>query len=82
VPRPTAPETPRSAAAGPSIDATKGVIVLGAGAKGHRVFVDGRVVGAIDNRITVSCGRHELRVGSRGKSTPVDVPCGREIAVP
>ena len=67
---------------GATLDATRGVLVLGPSALGHRIFIDGRVVPTADGRVTVSCGRHDLRVGSQGKSASIDVPCGRELIVP
>ena len=68
--------------AAPPIDAQRGVLVLPASAADHRVFVDGRVTVVTSSRITLACGHHEVRIGSQGRTIPVDVSCGRETALP
>lgn len=67
---------------GDAVEARTGTMVLGASAIGHRVFVDGHVLADLDGGIVVTCGRHDVRVGSHGKSVSVDVPCGGERALP
>ncbi|MDB4993139.1 MAG: hypothetical protein JWM74_571, partial [Myxococcaceae bacterium] len=42
-------------------------------------FMDDRVVSDGKSDIVVSCGRHKFRVGSAGKTTSVDVPCGGDL---
>lgn len=59
--------------------ATTGVLRPPASAKGHRVFVDGRVMGEGTAPITLPCGKHTVKVGSSGHAHPVDVPCGGEV---
>lgn len=48
---------------------------------GHRIFFDGRVLGEPPNPFTVRCGRHEIRIGSKGAPRNVDLPCGGEYAL-
>lgn len=69
-PRPTA--SPASAGA----VAATGRLVLPAHARGHRVYVDGKLVAPTGGEVDVVCGARSVRVGSRGKSTSVTVPCG------
>lgn len=71
-----------SASPAPSASAeTTGRIVFPARAAGHRVFVDGRVVGEGQVAWPVACGRHVAKIGSRGKDQTVDVPCGGDAEV-
>ena len=44
-------------------------------APGRRVFVDGLLRGETPIVLSVSCGRHQLRVGSAAIPRSVDVPC-------
>ncbi len=48
---------------------------------GHRIFVDGHVVGQTPETVRVRCGPHVVRLGSSGKDQPVDVPCGGEVSI-
>jgi hypothetical protein len=58
------------------------VVVLPRSSKGHRIFVDGRVVGAGPDPLTVKCGHHTVKIGSAGKPRIKDLPCGGEITLP
>jgi hypothetical protein len=58
-----------------------GQITLPSSAAGHRVFVDGHVVGDGAKPIDVACGHHTLRIGSHGKSQSIEVPCGGAFSV-
>lgn len=58
-----------------------GRLVTARSEKGHRVFVDGRVVGSGGAPLVVRCGKHEVRVGSRGRRRTVEVPCGGDLTV-
>jgi len=61
----------------------RGTINLPSSAAGHRVFVDGHVVASDGSKpIEIACGRHNVRVGSHGKTQPVDVPCGGAVDLP
>jgi hypothetical protein len=46
---------------------------------GHRVFVDGRVVGESPGTFRVSCGKHTVKVGSAGASQTVALTCGSSL---
>jgi serine/threonine-protein kinase len=48
-------------------------------AAGHRIYVDGRVVGEGTDPIRVKCGSRSVRVGSAGRLQQIDVPCGEAI---
>ncbi|MCW5831387.1 MAG: hypothetical protein KIS78_02885 [Labilithrix sp.] len=56
-------------------------VILPSYAKGHRVFVDGRVVGEGAEPITVACGKHKIQIGSRGRARARNLPCGGELAL-
>jgi len=51
------------------------------GSKGHRLFVDGVVVGETPTPVLVTCGPHVVKVGSAGSEQSIDVPCGTSIAL-
>jgi hypothetical protein len=52
------------------------------GTGGHRVWVDGKLVGEAPLTFPLACGRHWVRVGSAGRSEGVDVPCEGTVTVP
>ena len=60
----------------------RGRIVLPASAADHRVFVDGRAAVVSDSRVIVTCGHHEVRIGTQGRAVPIDVACGTEVSLP
>lgn len=70
--RPSEPRAPATTAPA----ATTGRLVLPPRARSHRVYVDGKVAVASGSNLELTCGTHALRVGSRGKSVAVEVPCG------
>jgi|HubBroStandDraft_1064217.scaffolds.fasta_scaffold04778_8 hypothetical protein len=49
--------------------------------RGHRLFVDGLVVGETPTPVLVSCGAHTIKVGSAGREQLIDVPCGGRVTV-
>ncbi|HSQ68320.1 MAG TPA: hypothetical protein VLM85_34160 [Polyangiaceae bacterium] len=59
----------------------RGQIALPASAAGHRIYVDGHVVGDGPAPVDVSCGDHKLRVGSKGQWRAVHVPCGGVLSI-
>jgi hypothetical protein len=63
----------------PSVDATRGVLVLPTAADSHRVYVDGRVAGVPPPPVVVACGRHIIKIGSQGREQVVLVPCGGSL---
>jgi hypothetical protein len=65
----------------PIVPATRGTLQFSAKAHGHRVFVDGVVLGESDAPLEVRCGKHSVRVGSHGEAQDVDVPCGGDVLV-
>lgn len=76
-PNPPAPSASASAAISP----TMGRIVFGPARAGHRVWVDGAMVGESVAPILVKCGKRHVRIGSSSAGQTVDVPCGGEIVV-
>lgn len=63
----------------PSAPPNKGVLAFAPAASGHRIWVDGALVG--DGRQTLPCGLHSVKVGSAGRARTVNVPCGGEVTV-
>ena len=55
------------------------LLLLPRSSLGHRIFVDGRVVGSGPEPVTVKCGRHSIKIGSAGKARTKDLPCGGEL---
>ncbi len=66
----------------PVAPATRGALRFAPKAHGHRVYLDGVVVGESEGDVDVRCGAHTLRVGSRGEARAVVVPCGGVLDVP
>jgi eukaryotic-like serine/threonine-protein kinase len=58
-----------------------GRVITDAAERGHRVWVDGRLVGAGGAPLVVSCGWRRVRVGSHGRLKQVAVPCGGDVLV-
>ena len=56
-----------------------GTVSLAASVSNHRLFIDGHV--ASGGSSVVSCGSHYVKVGSRGVSHRIVVPCGEEVIV-
>jgi serine/threonine-protein kinase len=48
---------------------------------GRRIFVDHRSVGQTPAAVLVKCGVHEIKIGSSGRPSTIDIPCGGEIAL-
>jgi hypothetical protein len=48
---------------------------------GHRLFVDGVVIGETPKPVLVTCGPHTVKIGSAGKEQHIDVPCGAAVSV-
>lgn len=49
--------------------------------KGHRLYVDGKLLGDSDGPVVVECGTRIIKLGTAGYSKSIAVPCGGEIAV-
>ncbi len=77
--RPPATPPPALAHSGSS---TEGTLTTSRSAAGHRVFVDGKLVGQGTGSFRVACGRHTVKVGSSGTPASLDVPCGGEVTAP
>jgi hypothetical protein len=57
------------------------LVTLPASAKGHRVFVDGRVVTNGKDPLEIKCGKHKIQIGSSGKPRVTELPCGGELTI-
>jgi hypothetical protein len=77
-----ATEPARAAALGPTTEPTPvgvGKVRLRWPAIPGHVWLDGeKMIAAWE---TVSCGKHEIRVGAHGHAHPIDVPCNDEVRV-
>jgi len=58
---------------------TVGTLRIHAPAVPGHVWVDGEKIN--DASSAVACGKHEVRVGPKGRAHTVDVPCGGEVRV-
>ena len=59
----------------------QGQLVFPPSAAGHRIFLDGRVVGDGAQPAVVPCGPHDVKIGSAGTPQRVDVPCGGSLTL-
>lgn len=64
-----------------TVDPAMTLVSTPASAKGHRVFVDGRVVGNAGAALQVKCGDHSVKIGSASKARAVHFPCGGEASI-
>lgn len=89
---PPGEDAPPSEAAPPPGEATpppskanseqgRGKIALPASAAGHRIYVDGHLVGDGPAPVDVSCGDRKIRIGSKGQWRAVHVPCGGVLSI-
>jgi serine/threonine protein kinase len=80
---PSAPSAAAPAAASSAVDPapTRATITVPASRAGHRVWVDGRLVGQSPATFVVRCGAHAVRVGSHGFVQQIEVRCGTDVVV-
>jgi hypothetical protein len=79
-PLPIASPSPVVSASPPATPSTVGT-VRAADSGGHRIWIDGKLVGNTPQAFEVSCGLHVIRVGSSGQPQMTEVPCGGEVEV-
>jgi hypothetical protein len=60
---------------------TTGTVKVKKSGWGHRVFIDGQVAGQGGKDITWQCGSHRAKVGSAGKESTIDIPCGGTVEI-
>ena len=65
----------------PSTGKTTGIVKVKKSGWGHRVFIDGSLAGQGGKDITWQCGSHRVKVGSAGKESTVDIPCGGSVEI-
>jgi hypothetical protein len=56
-----------------------GTVTVPRSRAGHRVWIDGRLVGESPGNFRVSCGDHDVRVGSHGVVRRLAVACGESV---
>jgi len=79
-PSPSASPSIVASAPAPAPSSTVGT-VRAADSGGHRVWIDGKLVGESPKSFEVTCGLHVIRIGSAGQPQMTDVPCGGEVEV-
>ena len=77
---PTPTPTPTSAPE-PAPASTAGQVTVPRSRAGHRIWIDGRMVGQSPGSFPTKCGWRRVRVGSQAHEKNVNVPCGGEIEV-
>jgi hypothetical protein len=80
-PAPPAASAQPAPASQPAVAADRGELRFPPFAAGHRIFVDGHVVGDGADPAVVRCGPHDVRIGSAGTLQHLDVPCGSALTV-
>lgn len=70
--------TPVETLAAPPVVPTTTRITFPRSPISHRVWIDGALAGDDRNPMTITCGRHTIKVGSQGRARVVDLPCGGE----
>jgi hypothetical protein len=65
----------------PNAESTTGTVELAPWTKGHRIYLDGHVIGEGPGPLRVSCGPHVIRLGSAGRELSALVPCGGVVRV-
>lgn len=78
--RPATTATTTPAPAKPAAKKGDGTLQTFAAGRGQPIIVDGTQVGVGGTRVSVSCGMHQIAVGT-GKAKIVDVPCDGTVTV-
>jgi hypothetical protein len=65
----------------PSIPADMGILDASAAPAGHRIFVDGHMIGQTPQSGLVKCGSHQVHIGGAGRPHTIDIPCGSAIRI-
>jgi len=83
VPASAAPVPSETASAAPSVAKPASTVgsIRANDSGGHRVWIDGKLVGDTPHVFEVTCGHHVVRIGSSGQPQMLDVPCGGEVLV-
>lgn len=73
-------KSPQDPVVAPSVPTT-GFVVTAPNQNGHRLLVDGKLIGDSPQRVEVSCGPHSVQFGSKSAPQKLDVKCGEELVV-
>lgn len=77
------PPVPDAAVDAPfAVAADRSALDFPPGADGHRVYVDGRMVGQPPAPLVIPCGIHAIKVGSQGRTQNLLLRCGEHVRVP
>src|SRR5690606_3108658 len=57
------------------------LVTLPRSSRGHRIFVDGRMVASGPAPMQLKCGTRRIKIGSAGKPRIAELPCGGEITL-
>jgi len=68
-------------ATAPVLEPDRTLVRLPRSSKGHRIFVDGRVVGSGPAPVKIKCGKRKIKIGSGGKPRVAELPCGGELTL-
>jgi hypothetical protein len=77
------PAVPDAAVDAPfAVAADRSALDFPPGADGHRVYIDGRMVGQPPAPLVIPCGIHAIKVGSQGRTQNLLLRCGEHVRVP
>jgi hypothetical protein len=65
----------------PAVPNTTTLVTFPRSAITHRVWIDGVLVGDDRQPMSLRCGTRTIKIGSKGKSRRVDLPCGRDVTL-
>lgn len=65
----------------PTPKGTTGILKMPASTASNRLWFDGKLIGNGGSDREVPCGRHVVKIGSRGRDQRVEIPCGGDVAI-
>lgn len=63
------------------VDDSSGEIVGPESRTGETVFVDDAAIGKVPSPLKVECGLRSIRIGEKGATRKIDVPCGGRVTL-
>jgi hypothetical protein len=70
-----------ASASAPGVPSDRTLVIPPASSKGHRIYVDGHVIGNGPAPFKTKCGNHKLQFGSHGRPHMTDLPCGSRLTI-